>query len=215
SRVIVVDPCETDSFQEKAAALFALGQRATIEFVHVKCSGDVFLDRLRVRFSRSMIRRTISSGADTYQAEKGAAPNADWFNPESSDSRILWQIRRDLEGCYPGQPARSSKPVIEPLLGLVMLQLQARGAAADGRYWNLDGHNIRVLRAANQPLHEVEKVFSGEIAPAIAPDFVIAVGAEPFSLPPDIARGGGSGSIVGGNRSKWLCRSEAEEALNL
>src|SRR3546814_1205339 len=39
SRVIVVDSCETASFPAKAPALFALGQRASQEFCHVRSSG--------------------------------------------------------------------------------------------------------------------------------------------------------------------------------
>jgi len=67
SRVIVVDPCETTSFETKAKALFELGMRAsTGEFFHVRCSGADFLDRLRLEFSRSFVRRVLHAGkADT------------------------------------------------------------------------------------------------------------------------------------------------------
>ena len=217
SRVIVVDPCDIDAFQEKAPTLYALGMRASKpeHFVHIKCSGDAFLDELRVAFSRSLIQQTVSSGATAFSTQNGADPSADWFSPESSDSPVLWQIRRDLEGCAPNEPAKSREPFNEPLLGMLILQLQARGAKADGSYWALGEHRIRVLRAANQPLHEVEYAFSRETAPAVAPDYVIAVGAESLSLPTDIARGDGPASIVRGSSSKWLCRSKALEEFNL
>ena len=54
-RVIVVDPCDTASFEIKAPALFALGQRAADHFCHVRCSGDLFLETLRIEFSRGFV----------------------------------------------------------------------------------------------------------------------------------------------------------------
>lgn len=215
SRVIVVDPCETESFEAKAPALFELGQRASEEFCHVRCSGDLFLDKLRVNFSRAFLRRILHAGVATYTAHAGAEPEAAWLNPSSTDAEVLWRIRRDLEGSNPNEPAKARTPPEEPLLGLTLLQLQEQGATADGIYWNLNGERVRVLRTANRPLHEVEAAFARETAPVAAPDYVIAVGAETLSLPTNIARGGGSGSIVRGTSGRWLSRADAIEELGL
>jgi hypothetical protein len=215
SRVIVVDPCETGSFKTKAPALFALGQRASHEFSHVRRSGDVFLDKLRVDFSRSFIRRVLRAGAASYTAHAGADPDSAWLEPASTGAEVLWRIRRDLEGRNPNEPAKARVPVDEPLLGMTLLQLQARGAVADGSYWNLGGRRVRVLRTANRPLHEVEAAFERETAPVVAPEYVIAVGAEALQLPPNIARGSGTGSIARGTTGRWLSRTDAVAELGL
>lgn len=215
SRVIVVDLCDTASFETKAPALFALGERATYEFCHVRCSGDVFLNQLRVDFSRSFIRRILHAGRTAYQDAAGAPPNSTWLEPSCTDADILWRIRRDLEGANPNEPAKSRLPIDEPLVGMTLLQLQAAGASADDAYWNLGGRRIRVLRAANRPLYEIEAAFSRETAPIVAPEFVIAIGAEMLPLPPSIARGSGSGSIARGPATRWLSRTDAVAEFHL
>ena len=215
SRVIVVDPCETATFQNKAPALYSLGQRATAEFCHVRSSGDTFLKKLRVDFSRTFIRRILHSGKKAYFANVGNEPEESWLEPSSVDAEVLWQIRRDLEGCNPNEPAKQRNPAEEPLVGMIILQIQARGAVFNGRYWELDGQRIRVIRAANRLLHEVESAFSGETAPAVAPDVTVAVGAESVSLPASIARGSGDGSIVRGSGAKWLSRADAVTEFGL
>lgn len=215
SRVIVVDPCETASFPAKAPALYALGQRASQEFCHVRSSGDAFLDRLRVNFSRSFIRRVLHAGVASYAAYTGGNPDNAWLEPTSTDAEVLWRIRRDLEGRNPNEPAKARTPIEEPLLGMTLLQLQAQGAVADGCYWKLGERRVRVLRTANRPLHEVEAAFARETAPVVAPEFVIAVGAEALPLPPNIARGSGTGSIARGAAGRWLSRTDAVAELGL
>ncbi|NSZ56563.1 hypothetical protein FY145_00570 [Agrobacterium tumefaciens] len=215
SRIIVIDPCETATFETKAKALFDLGQRAASGFFHVRESGAVFLNQLRVEFSRSMLRRILHSGAASFAALAGAVPEPAWLEPLSTDAQTLWRIRRDLEGAMPNEPAKGHQPVEEPLLGMTLLQLQAAGAAAEDICWNLDGRRIRVLRSVNRPLHEVEAAYVREIAPVVAPEYVIAVGAEALSLPASIARGGGTASIVRGSPTKWRSRPDAIAELGL
>ena len=215
SRVIVVDPCETAEFEEKAPALYSLGRRATMDFVHVRSSSDTFLKRLRVDFSKSFIRRILHSGKTAFQENAGYDATAAWLEPGSEDPEILWQMRRDLEGCKPNKPAKQRDPADEPLIGMTILQLQARGAVSDGSYWKLGETRIRVVRSANQPLHEVKAAFSGKLPPAIAPDVTVAVGAESYLLPPNIARGSGNGSIVRGPSGKWLSRGDAVKEFDL
>ena len=215
SRVIVVDPCDTASFENKAPALFALGQRAADQFDHVRCSGDLFLEKLRVEFSRGFVRVVRHAGSEAYQAHTGREADDTWFEPSSNDATTLWKIRRDLEGCNPNEPAGRLEPIKEPMLGMTILQLCARGATEDGQYWSLAGTRIRVLRAANQLLHEVEAMFARETAPAIAADITIAVGAEALALPASIARGSGSGTIARGSSGRWLARADAEMELTI
>ena len=98
---------------------------------------------------------------------------------------------------------------------MTLLQLQAAGAAAADICWTLGGSLIRVLRSVNRPLHAVEAADAREIAPVVAPEYVIAVGAEALPLPASIARGGGTGSIVRGSPTKWRSRPDAVAELGL
>ena len=131
------------------------------------------------------------------------------MEPSSEDAETLWQIRRDLEGCYPDEPAKQRDPVNEPLVGMTILQFQARGAVPNGRFWELEGKQIRLVRAANQALHDVEAAFAGDVAPAVALDYTVAIGAESYSLTKNIARSSGKDSIVRGAGIIWLSRVDA------
>ncbi|WP_340313582.1 SIR2 family protein [Rhizorhabdus argentea] len=215
SRIIVVDPCDTASFETKAKALFELGQRASKGFFHVQASGAVFLNQLRVDFSRALLRRVLHSGSDAYAAHAGGAPDPAWLEPAMADAKTLWRIRRDLEGANPNEPAKSHQPIEEPLLGMTLLQLQAKGATAEDSCWNLGGTRIRVLRSINRPLHEVEAAYGRETPPLVAPEYVIAVGAEALPLPSSIARGAPKGSIARGSSTKWRSRPDAVAELGL
>ena len=147
ARVLVVDPGDASVLERKAPGLFALGNRAS-EFLHVRQSGDAFLNDLRVEFSRTFVRRVLHSGRGSYSVQCGTEPPASWLEPQSQDATTLWRIRRDLEGVYPNEPAILRDPPQDPLLGMTLLQLRAAGASPDGSYWNLGGDRIRVIRAA-------------------------------------------------------------------
>lgn len=215
SRVIVIDPADPASFEEKAPNLFALGQRATTSFQHVRASGSDFLDVLRKEFSRSFVRRVLTHAAADYEHITGNPPDPTWVEPQNLDNDILWLIRRDLEGQLPNAPSNALQPHPETLLGLTLLQLQAAGATQDGPYWQINGSKVRVIRAANKILHRVESEFARETAPVVAPDFVVAVGSDSQSLPNNIARGSNSPSITRGSASRWITRTDAVQEFNL
>jgi hypothetical protein len=215
ARVVVVDPADAADFPGKAPALYALGQRATGPFQRVCASGTDFLDRLRLEFSKSFVRRLLHAGTSAYVEQVGTAPLAIWTEPPAIDNEMFWRLRRDLEGRTPQEPALDSTPPEEPLLGLTLLQLRASGAVADGSYWMLNGRRIRVLRALNQPLHRVKAAFERENAPTVAPDIVVAVGSEAQMIPSDIVRGDSVATIARGDASKWMTRPEAIQELGL
>jgi hypothetical protein len=215
ARVIVVNPSDPATFEGKAPALYALGQRATGHFYYVARTGSDFLDALRMEFSKSFVRRVLHAGTNEFFALTGAQPSAALTEPPQLNNEIMWSVRRDLEGRMPLEPAKERNPVNEPLLGLTILQLRATGAVADGSYWLLNGRRIRVIRAANQLLHRIEAAFDGEMAPTIAPDIVIAVGAESQALPANIARAGTAPTIARGNASRWMSRLDAVQELAL
>lgn len=213
--VVVVDPCDPETFETKAPSLYALGTRASTAFRHVRASGADFLDALRLRYSQSFLRTVLHSGESAFFAQTGRAPESDWLEPPGIDNDALWRVRRDLQGCIPNEPATQRTPPTEPLLGLTILQLQAAGAVPDGNYWRLNGRRVRVLRAANKPLHSVEAEFQRETSPAVAAEVVIAVGAEAQALPSNFARPTPAPTIVRGTTSRWLTRPEAVQELQL
>lgn len=214
ARVVVIDPSDGAWLATKAPALYALGQRAQSAFCHVNVSGELFLERLRVEFSTSFVRRVLHAGRHLYEDQNGPA-DPTWMEPALTDADTYWHIRRDLEGCFPNQPAHGHAPPEEPMLGLTLLQLRAHGASADGQYWLLGGRRIRVVRMPNQALYMVQAAFESETAPAIAPDMVIAVGAEALPLPAHIVRAGTTATIARGGAGRWLTRAEAVAELGL
>jgi hypothetical protein len=215
ARVIVVNPADAATFQAKAPGLYALTQRAAVSSHHVAASGSDFLEALRLAFASSFLRRVLYGGIDDYHAQTGNQPIEAWSEPPPLGNDALWQVRRDLEGCAPHQPARDRNPPNEPLLGLTLLQLRARGAVPDGPYWILGGRRIRILRASNRPLHRVQAEHDREDAPVVAPDLVIAVGAESQALAFNVVRAGGQATIARGSASRWITRAEAVEELGL
>jgi hypothetical protein len=214
--VIFVDVAEMATFQGKAPVLSTLGQRATVSALYVQSSGAEFLDRLRCKFSQSFVRQVLNSGADAYLALKGSPVEGPWLEPTQSDNADLWQLRRDLEGRRPGEPSQSRSPHDgESIVGLTLLQLRAKGATAAGSQWLLGDKRIRVVRASGTLLHQVAAAFERDEAPVVAPDFIIAAGAEGANLPTNVARAGEQSTIARGNRAQWLTRQEAEAEFNL
>jgi hypothetical protein len=209
ARVVIVDPSPGAMLAAKAPALHSLGGRAQVSFCHVRTSGSEFLERLRLEFSQALVRRLLYAGSEAYEHRMGAVPDPAWLEPPGIGVADLWQVRRDLEGCFPNEPARHRVPPEGPVLGLMLLELRAKGATADWPYWLLGGHRIRVLRTPNQLLHMVQVAFERETPPVAAPDVIIAVGAEASSLPPHIVRGGTVPSITRGSAGRWLTRQDA------
>ncbi len=215
ARVIIVNPCDEATLIAKAPQLVALGERASVQFLHVRCSGDVFLDSLRRAFSRSFLRQILHRGRREFEDLKGMPPESSWLEPPDLPSDAYWQMRRDLEGCAPRKPAKENKPTAGPMLGTALLQLRAAGAVPDGALWMLGGQRIRVLCADGRALHRVQAEFERDTAPVIAPNIVVAVGADDLSLPAHLVRGAGTATITRGASSRFLTRQQAEDELHL
>jgi hypothetical protein len=215
SKVIVVDPADSATFPAKAPALHALGLRAGAGFLHVRASGADFLAALRREFSRSFVRQVLHGGSAEFQHCKGNAPDPAWLEAPIADNEQLWLLRRDLLGCEPGAPAEAPRPPNEPLLGLTLIELQAAGATPDGANWKLKGKTVRVLRAPNRTLHRVQATYEKDVAPVIAADIVVAVGAESLGLPAHFARGTAGASIARGSGSRWITRGDAVREFEL
>jgi hypothetical protein len=215
ANLIVVDPDDPGNLQTKAPNLFAVGQAAAGRFCHVQEYGDVFLKRLRIFFSQAFVRQTLHAGAPSFEAAKAAAPAAHYLEPTEQDPKMLWRIRRDIEGCLPNRPASMREPPNEPQVGLTMLELLHAGADWSEALFALGSEKIRVLRASGKFLHEVEAQYERDDAPVSAPNAVVAVGSEDLGLASHIARPTSSPSIARGPRPRWLTRADAAAEFGL
>ena len=130
--VTIIDPDPPSKLQTKAPGLYTIGVEAE-GFHHVEAKGEVFLDRLREQFSKAFVRRILRAGAPTFRAQTGAAPDEAWTEPTFEGNETLWQVRRDLEGRLPNEPAQDRQPTDGDGLGLAMIELQAADAVAEGR----------------------------------------------------------------------------------
>jgi hypothetical protein len=215
ANLIVVDPDDPGNLQVKAPNLYAVGENAAHRFYHVQEYGDVFLRRLRVEFSRGFVRQTLHGGAAAFAASKGAPPPAALLEPGESEPEALWRLRRDIEGCLPNQPTTLRQAPHDPHLGLTILKLLAAGATWNEALFEIGHEKIRILRASGRFLHDVEKIYSKDDVPVVAPDAVIAVGADALGLPAHIARPTGSPSIARGAKPRWFDRVGAETEYHL
>lgn len=209
ARILIVDPVASADYIEKAPFLAALGDGCANGNFHLRASGDEFLERLRTEYSRSFVRQALIHGVALYEEVYGAAPSGDLLEAPQISNQEFWQVRRDLLGCEPFKPVVASRPHAEPLVGLTILQLRRLGAVADGSYWALNGDRFRIIRAANEALHKVEARYARETAPAVAPDVVVAVGAQDLGLPANVARAP-TGTIARGANSRWITREAAQ-----
>ncbi len=213
--VIMVDPSDGATLTAKAPVLISFGERASVTFLHVRESGHTFLDSLRRAFSRSFVRQVLHRGQQEFEDLKGAPPSPGWLEPPDLHTEEYYLMRRDLEGCSPEHPTKERKPTAGPMLGMTLLQLRAAGALPEGSFWLLGGQRIRVLRADGKALHKVQAEYTRAMAPVGAPDIVIAVGAEDLALRSHVVRGSAGSTITRGASSRWLTRTQAEEALSL
>jgi len=212
--VIVVDTSPPESLLTKAPSLHEFCENSANRFVHVQMSGDDFLDTLRKRWSSQYLRRILFSGYNT-MIELGEDIEEDLREPPDLDTQSLWFHRRDLEGCSPTEPCTKKVPNNEPVLGYHILKLRMAGATVDGRYWNIAGQTIRVLNSSSMALHQVEKIFKGDVSSVTGPDVTIASGATNLNMHANISRPVGSGTIVRPEAKKFMTFDEAVLELNL
>ncbi len=210
--VLVVDPSTTANFEAKAKDLSALAGRAEKGAFHLEASGSDFLDELRLTFSKVFIRRAIAKGVAHFELTAGHPPATANLEAPDLGNETLWQVRRDLLGCKPNQPAKQAMPHDEPALGLTLLQIREAGGTADGSYWNVGGNIVRVIRGSGSFLHALEADYVWEMPPIAAPDIVVAVGAEDVGLAAHLARRP-DGSIARGAGPSWMTRATFEATL--
>lgn len=213
SRLIIVDPADAAWLEEKAPEFFALGERAQ-RFCHVSAYGDQFLDRLRIAFSKRFVRKVLHAGRQTYYDMVGEYPQPDWLEPGEANSTDLWLIRRDLEGCMPGDPAVHMELPNEPVLGLTILRFRRCGATWNESVLRLADATIRIFNAPNQALHALEAAFEGVTPPLVA-ETIVAVGAVDLPLKANVARRPRRDSITRGSGRRWITREKAEEEFGL
>lgn len=215
SNVIVVDPSDKDDLEDKAPALFAVGEKSAGRFVHVSASGDHFLDELRRRWSLSFYRRVLRSGHDELTALNDPRADITLCEPPDLDTETLWKIRRDLEGGGPKDPCKLREPPSQPAVGYTHLILRSAGAIPDGAYWRLSDKTIRVLNAGAQTLHKIQAVHGNSLSSAESPDLTIAVGAIDLGLKQSVSREPGQSTIVRTKADGFVTLDTAKTELSI
>jgi|TARA_B100000378_G_C18056016_1_gene414420 hypothetical protein len=215
SKIFVVDPASSADLLEKAPALAEAGARATTVFAHVRETGDSFLTKLRLQFSKSYVRQVLSPGLKAYREQFDADADPSLMNLDEIDNPSLWQLRRNIEGALPNQPAQRHEPIEAPVLGFIIIRLLAAGATWDGPLLKLEDRFIRVIGASGKFVHDLEKSYSGSVPPGASPDVTIAVGAAQNFLPPDIARSSETENIVRPASGQFCTDRDFEEVLEI
>lgn len=193
--VTVVDPSPVDALEEKAPELWALAHAENVVFNHVQESGAAVLNELRVGFSQGYLRQVLASGVAAFSVASGTACPQALLTILETDSELLYDWRRDAEGCPSDKAARTRRPQHCDVVGMMHLLIRNAGGTVDGAYYRLDGRTIRVVNGANAMLSEIRARFVSAPAGQWA-DVVVAVGAYDIGLPGNVVREGRAGDLV-------------------
>jgi hypothetical protein len=212
SRIVLVNPSNEDELRQKAGDLWDLAHKDSVDFIHEKESGQVFLDELRQAYSFHFMRRLISSGGPTFRQMTGrTAPAFNGFDGLSS--RELYEWRQDSTGTPAQQIVRKKSPDENmQRLGAMHLEMQEAGALVDGSAYVRDGHRVRLIHGAGRLVSEIRSKYA-PLPSLISDDLVVCVGADNTApLPDSVARGNKSDSFVRpGLSGDWMTEVEARE----
>jgi NAD-dependent SIR2 family protein deacetylase len=215
--VTVVDPSPPDVLEDKAPALWAWAHREGIVFNHVQLSGSVFLEELRVRFSKLVLKRIAAVGKPAFTRSAGV-PSPAFPELGSSSTADLYDLRRDWSGVRrDAVTTRIDEEPDDELLGKLFYDLIAAGAAVEGAALLLRGRRVRLFRASGRMIYSVKRLLAGDVAPFDSPEVTICVGAyEDGNVPPDIVRAGRPSTIIRpGISGEWGTHDDAHTMLGL
>jgi hypothetical protein len=193
--VTVVDPSPLANLQAKAPELWGMSHAGNVQFRHVQESGAAVLNELRVAFSQRWLDQVLAIGASAFTATTGAACPPALLSTTETDSELLYDWRRDAEGCPNGKAARKRVPEHCDAVGMVHLLIRAAGGLVEGPFYRLNGRTVRVINAANKVLSKVRDQFVAAPAGQKA-EIVIAVGAYDVPVPGNFVREGKPGSLI-------------------
>ncbi len=176
--VILVDPDTDEVLRNKSPELWNWATKFA-NFIHIRASGDAFLDELRSIVSGWLIRKVWMKGRERFQEMLNKKP------PEVPDTVLvtqatdsLYRIRRDLTGVPMTSIVRQMN--VDDgyiLIGLIHLALLACGAKISSNTFDWNGSRIRVIHTPNHPLSAVTNRFSHEPPDPIPAKRHVCVGA--------------------------------------
>jgi hypothetical protein len=211
--VMLVDPGGLGWLAAKAPQLSAIAGDAD-KFVHEQMSGDVFLEELRVEFSRMWVRRFYGLGVGSFEAQMAAICPPAFLEPLPLSAAELYDVRRDSEGVPLTRVAVTREPPMSATAAAYAhLLLRNAGAVAIGSWWSFGGKTLRVVNGGGRSLPEIREDFE-EPGAMPAADVVICAGAFELGLPGHILRRGVPGGIVRpAPYAEWLTLEEARARL--
>lgn len=197
SLVVLVDPGEPDWLQEKAPDLWAITNEGDDNFYHVDVSSEVFLNQLRIEFSRLWLKKFYRKGRGLFEDATGLNYADDIITiPDDANADDLYDLRRDSEGVSRNFAAVTREPQQgSSAAAYTHLRLSDFGAQLEGSWWVKDDKRIRIVNGAGRSLSEVKKDHQTPPTRTTA-DVVICAGSEDYGLPSNISRSGTPGNLI-------------------
>ena len=213
--VVLVDPADADSLQDKAPTLWVWATSGQIDFTHVRLDAAQFLDHLRASFSRAFLARVLAGGAPLLTALFPTLPATEVPLPADLTSADLYSLRKDVCGCSAAVPARTHRPEDSMyMVGAFLIAIFAAGGRIDGPLLRLGDNGMRVVNCPNRLLSTVKAEFSRELGSLRDCNVAICVGAVDDCAPGDLVRGGQPPTVLReGWTGQWLTTESAREFL--
>ncbi len=176
--VILVDPDTDEALERKSPKLWGWATRRA-NFIHIRVSGDDFLDELRSVVSCRFIHKVWEGGHTSFRTMIKQEPPADPYPALTTYSTDdLYRILRDLTGIPTDSIVRQKDVDNEhTLIGLIHLGLLSSGAKLSSNMFIWKGSRIRVIHTPNQPLSAVTSRFSHEPPDPIPANRNVCAGA--------------------------------------
>lgn len=212
--VYVVNPDSDEELQQKAPQLWAWANGPGIQFLHIRSSGEAFLDELRRIWSGRFVTRLMEAARPAYETFFGPPPNQP---PDLSGecSRTLYALRRDLTGTPSTQPVRERTPAkSDHVAAAVHRRLLDRGATLEAHQYLFGDRRIRVISGRGCLLSQIRAGYRAEPPLLTDVDQVVCAGATEDPFAPHVVRGVEAGSIVRpGSSAEWVTHMSLIESL--
>jgi hypothetical protein len=212
--VTLVDPSPPEVLEAKAPDLWLWAHRNGIAFHHLQLSGSEFLEELRRRFSRILLKRIAAVGRTAFATSSGSICPA-FPSLDSCSTEDLYDLRRDWSGVRRDETtARNDSDSSDELLGKVFYDLVAVGGVLDGNAIMVAGKRVRIFQASGRMLYSVKTQLTGDVTSFNAPEVTVCVGAhDDGGVPADIVRADRGSTIIRPGISGDWCTHETAYAL--
>jgi hypothetical protein len=203
--VTVVDMLGEEKLREKAPGLWQWCHQDHIDFQLERQSGELFLQELRDKFSRTFLDRLYQEVAGPGQADLVLTPG-------ELKSEDLYDRRRDAAGISTDNAVRDRVP--QPHMNAVArvhLELMRKGATIEGSLYRFKDRTLRVVNGAGDLKSRVRARYAQDTRAYC--DVVVCAGAEIDPTPSDLVRNPEARDIIrprlGG---QWFTHVEGQEA---